>query len=88
MLFFVTRNDTGRSAALVSVKWIGLSRSCLFSLLLPFIMFRFLFCRTEMGEGSTTKIPGCAKNDDRCTLLYKPQNTSLLMSESTLCTFI
>ncbi len=26
--FFVTWNDTGRSAALVSVKWIGLSGSC------------------------------------------------------------
>lgn len=43
---------------------------------------------TEMGRGSTTEIPGCAKNDDRCTLLYKHQNTSLLMSESTLLTFI
>lgn len=41
-----------------------------------------------MGEGATTEIPSCSKNDDRCTLLYKPQNTSLLMSESTLCTFI
>lgn len=40
--FFVTWNDTGRSAALVSVKWVGLSGSCL-SLRLRFFNVP-LFC--------------------------------------------
>lgn len=66
-MLLVTSNDTGRSVALVSVKWIGLSGGCLPSLLLPFIMQLFFLGGGKLWRVcSTPAFSQSAGSGDRC----------------------